>query len=195
MPRYLQVAEYKTWARNDLPTDDNAVIEDAIAAAEMSLDNACGRRFELASGPATARLFRAYRDSPYLFIDDCTTVTAITDDTTTLVAADYQLEPLNGRSEAGEPVPYHTIRRTNAAAWGWNYDKAIISVTATWGWPAIPAQIREACKVLTKAHLDGRDIRAGIAGFSPDGFAVSEREARVVRQAIADYSLRAPLVA
>lgn len=192
--RYLVREEYKTWARNDLPTVDDTVIDDAIAAAEMSLDNACGRRFALA-GAASARVFMADRYAHVVPIHDCTTVTAVTDNGAAVASTAYQLEPINGLSHAGEPVPYNAIRRTGGSHWTYDASKALVSVTATWGWPTIPAQIKEACKVLTKAHLDGRDIRAGIAGFSPEGFAVSEREARVVRQAIADYSLRHVLVA
>lgn len=193
MPRYLEVEDYKSWARHDLPTVDNPVIEDAILAAEMSLDNACGRKFIVASAPATARLFWARYRSKVVEIDDCTTVTAVTDNGTAVTT--YQLEPLNGRSPSGETVPYTSLRRTTGSSWAWSGDEALVSVTATWGWLAIPYQIREACKALTKAHLDGRDIRAGIAGFTPDGFGLSERETRVVKQAIFDYSRLEPMMA
>lgn len=202
MTRYLSELEYKDWARNDLPTVDDAVIIAAIEAAELSLDNACHRRFELAprdvddafdEAEATARLFRPPQASTHLFINDCVLVTQIDENAVELTDSFWQLEPLNGLSPAGEQVPYDSIRCLYRY-WYWNGSLATVSVTAVWGWPAIPPQIVEACKVLTKAHLDGRDIRAGIAGFSPDGFAVSEREARVVRQAIADYSLKHSLV-
>lgn len=193
MPRYLTVPQYKVWARDGLETANDAVIEDAIEAAEMSLDNACGRRFIVASGPATARLFPALRRSQFISIDDCTTVTAVADDGNAVTT--YQLEPLNGLSPAGETVPYTGLRRTTGSYWRWSAYEALVSVTATWGWPAIPPQIIEACKALTKAHLDGRDIRAGIAGFTPDGFGLSERETRVVKQAIFDYSRLEPMMA
>lgn len=194
MPRYLEVEDWKQWSRNDLPTVDNTLIEDAILASEQSLDDACDRRFILAVAPATARLFVPFAGNSIVFIDDCTSVTAVSDDGTAVVSTDYQLEPVGGRARSGMTVPYTRIRRLDGGWWNVNQGKATVSVTAVWGWAAIPYRIREACKVLTKAHIDGRDIRAGIAGFSPDGFAVSEREAKVVRDAIRDYSRRHSLV-
>lgn len=201
MPRLLEVEDYKVWARNDLPTVDNSVIEDGILAAEQSLDNACHRRIELGAvdingdvdlTAATVRLFRPYDRSTLLFIDDCTAVTAISENSSALDDDYWQLEPLNGRSKAGELVPYDSVRCIYRY---WFHNGAIpISVSAVWGWPGWPTSYSLTLKILTKAHLDGRDIRAGIAGFSPDGFAVSEREAKVVRQFVRDYSLRHSLV-
>ena len=184
MPRYVTTAQYKTWARNSKPTDDDQSISDALEAAEVSLDNACGRKFVVA-GAATARLYRP-SGTDILFIHDATTVTAISVTGSALAATGYELQPLNNLSPSGESVPYHRVRRLSSYWWTAN-DAGTISVTGTWGWLAIPFQIKEACKVLTKAHLDGRDITSGIVAVT-DGGAVSEREARVVRQAITDYS-------
>ena len=183
MPRYVTVPQYKLWARNTKPTDDDQSISDAMEAAELSLDNACGRRFAVA-GASTARLY-APSGTDILFIHDATTVTSITVTGSLLAASDYELQPAGNLSAAGETVPYHRVRRLSSYWWTSN-DASTILVTGTWGWLAIPSQIKEACKVLTKAHLDGRDITSGIVAVT-DGGAVSEREARVVRQAISDY--------
>lgn len=187
MPRYVTVESMKGYLRNEKPTEDDPFYEAAIDTAEQAFDIACGRRFFVAS-TATARVFRPHPRSTRLGIDDCTTVTSVVENGVTVSASDYQLEPLNGLSSAGAVVPYTDIRRKAGVHWYTYYDEATVTVTATWGWAAIPAPVVEACKVLTKAVLDGRDLVAnGVAGIGPDGSVITERDAKIVKSAIADY--------
>jgi hypothetical protein len=181
----LTTAEYKLWARNEIPTADDDSIADAILAAQQALFNAVGRKIVVA-GASSARVFIPRDDTPVLFIDDCTTVTSIIENGVTLASTAYQLEPLNGLSVGGEAWPYSQVRRIDGVEWYDYNDKATISITATWGWAAIPPQAIEACKIATKAILDGRDIRLGVLAAVDTG-AVTERQALVVRNFVADY--------
>ena len=74
----------------------------------------------------------------------------------------------------------------DGGTWTRRGQQATVTVTAKWGWPEIPAPAIEARKIAAKAVLDGRDVRLGIADFTAAG-AVSEREARVVRNFVHDY--------
>lgn len=44
--------------------------------------------------------------------------------------------------------------------------RARIRVTALWGWPAIPWQVKQACQILAISHYKSKDITNGQAGVS-----------------------------
>lgn len=181
--RYLTVDAWQAWAR-DKVTAGTDEIGAAILSAQQHLDNACVRRFELADA-SSARVFAPDRPQ-VLIVDDCTTITSIVDNGTTLSASDYQAEPLNNLSPAGETVPFHKVRRLTGC-WYQDCGKAPVTVTATWGWQAIPYPIVEACKIVTKAVLEVRDTRFGLVEILDNGIGITPREVRAVRDAINQY--------
>lgn len=185
MARYVTVTEFKDYCRNELPTADDAFLSDALDTAEAMLDNACGRRFEIAAG-SSARLFIPDGTS-LLSIDDCTSVTSVTENGAVIPAANYQLEPLNNLSPAGATVPYDTVRRLSALPWYTDSGRATVSVVAAWGWAAIPAPIKQSCMILGKDIAANRDVRFGLVTVSEAG-GVGTRENAIVRRAIEDYS-------
>ena len=174
----LTVPAFKAWKRVEVSVDDATILA-AIESAEEAINQHCGRTFAVA-GSATARVFRVANDrSSVLDIYDCTTVTAVSDNGSTVLSSAYQLEPLNGLSVSGEAVPYTCIRLLAGGVWSYEYDKATISVTATWGWASLPARYTEAVKILTADILDNRDMRNGIVGFT-DYAGIRVRENSVV---------------
>ncbi len=182
--RYLTVDAWKSWARDEVTADD-AEIGAAILAAEQNLDNACGRRFIVADA-SSARVYAP--DRPHtLVIDDCTSIASIVENGTTLASSTYQAEPLNNLSASGETVPFDRVRRLNGACWYQNGGEATVTVTATWGWAAIPFPIVEACKIVTKANLEVRDARFGLAAILDSGIGISPREVTAVKSAISQY--------
>lgn len=188
MPRYLTVESVKAYARNELPTDDDAFIESAADAAEMLLDRDCGRKFVVVGATATARLF--VPESPSLVrIHDCTEITAVTSSGATVGSSSYQLEPVNGLTSFGETVPYDRIRLLSGS-WGLGSStrfEATVSVTAKWGWAAIPARIEQAALTIAKEILVNRDeVKMGLVGFSDVGGVVA-RTNPMVRATIEHY--------
>lgn len=174
----LTVPTFKAWKRVEVSVDDATILA-AIESAEEAIDQHCGRTFAVA-GSATARVFRAPNDrTSVLDIFDCTSVTLVSDNGSTVSASNYQLEPLNGLSAHGEAVPYTAIRLLGGGLWSYEYDKATISITATWGWASLPARYTEAVKILTADILDNRDMRNGIVGFT-DYAGIRVRENSVV---------------
>lgn len=182
--RYLSHEAFQTWARSETTYDRDLIIA-AIDAATDWLDVACGRRFAVA-GAGSARTYVPVFGSGRLLIDDCTTVTAVAENGTALVEnTDYVLRPLNNRSASGETVPFNEVLRLDQS-WYTNGHRATVSVTGTWGWAAIPTQIVEACKILTKEYLEQRDVRHGLVGFSESGGIRGSENARV-RDAVMRY--------
>ena len=44
--------------------------------------------------------------------------------------------------------------------------RARVRVTAQWGWPAVPAQVVQACQILAVGHYKSKDLTNGQAGMS-----------------------------
>jgi hypothetical protein len=112
-----------------------------------------------------------------------------------LTAGQYQLEPLNALTLAGESVPYTSIRRITGS---WNIDpagEALVSVTASWGWTAIPDRITQAALIIAKEIITNRDeVKLGLVGFSDVG-GVTARTNPIVRDTLNHYRRYAGLVA
>lgn len=188
-PRYLPVATFKQWWKDDTSADDS-LVEAAINAAETAIDNALGRKMIVVTSGApglTARMY-APRHRDVVFIHDCTEVSAVSDNGATVTSAEYQLEPLNGLSDAGESMPYTAIRRLT----GWwsrdfqNPNKATLSITARYGWATIPYEVIESCKIVTADMLSNRDMRNGLVAITEAG-GVGSRENMTVRNMVARY--------
>jgi len=184
-PRYLPVSTFKSWWKSEISADDS-LIEAAINAAETAIDNALQRRMIVATGTPSARKFRPNDCTPILYINDAKTVTSIVENGTTLTAdTDYVLEPLNGISATGETWPYYRVLRYGRD-WYTDGVKPTVTVTADWGWTAIPYEVIEACKIVTSDMLSNRDMRNGLVAITEAG-GVGSRENLTVRNMIAKY--------
>lgn len=182
--RYLTVGAFKTYLRSELTLDD-AYYEAAINAAEDWIDGRLGRKMIVAT-TSTPRTFRAYGNSRTLVINDCTAVASVTENGSTLPSGTaYELEPLNGLSNAGEVWPYYKLVKPYNV-WFSTTNLASVVVTATWGWATIPTMVYQACQIVAKDYFEQRDVTHGIVGLSDVG-GVGSRENRLVRDMITKY--------
>lgn len=143
---YATVEEYRAHIGKD-SLDDDAVITNQLLMASHWWNQRLNRSsgFKLAAS-ASARTFYVNR-SPHgggsrsLYVDDIGSssglVVAIDGDT--VDSTDYQLFPLNADVKP-EPWPFDEIRRLVI---GWPLGEAV-TVTAKWGWPAVPQAIKQA---------------------------------------------------
>tara|TARA_R110000868_G_scaffold398245_1_gene671295 strand:+ start:542 stop:1126 length:585 start_codon:yes stop_codon:yes gene_type:complete len=179
------LANFKVFARVETASVDDTFLQYALDAAESAVRSMTGRYLAVA-GSATARSFVPSGVSA-LRIDDCTSVTSIVDDGTTLVdGTDYQLEPVNGVNSGGESVPYTTARRLGGV-WATSTDgEATVVVTAAWGWSAIPSWAVSAVLILARDIVQARDQVGGVAGFGEFG-AVRVRENPMVAAILAPH--------
>ncbi len=173
---YVTVPEFKVWV-GLADTIDDVVIDSSIEAASRGIDNFCRTRFwKTAAG--TARLFDTC-DGNGLRIDDAAAVTAVATDPTAdgtfdivWTAADYQLLPLNPAA-APELRPFtqiHAIGTLTFPRVASNTSRhGLVQVTGTWGWPAIPVAVREACLLVTNRLVKRRSSPEGVAGFDEFG--------------------------
>jgi hypothetical protein len=158
---------------------DDSVLSLSISAASRQIERVCGQRFWQDSAVQT-RTYRAtnrdYLD--LLEVDDAagiSTTTGLivkldTDDTgtyeTTLTnGTDFYLDPLNAATR--NPVwPYTAVRMSGLNYWFQPsaYGRALVSITAKFGWPAIPDDVKKAC--LIQASLLGQSNKAAL-GIAP----------------------------
>jgi hypothetical protein len=145
---------------------DDDVLERAINAATARIDGHCHRTF-VQEATVTARLFHA--DSNVVVVDDISTAAGVVvelwNGSAYTPTSDYLLEPLNAFAK-GRPVT--AVRNTK----GWWYQltaQPALQVSARWGWPAVPVDVREACVILAGRMFKRGDSLLGVAGFGDLG--------------------------
>jgi hypothetical protein len=150
---------------------DDSLLETAIESASRMIDGFTARTFSNAG--SAVRNFAA-TDDLNLIIDDAISISEVasTDeigDTYTIwKTTDFQLEPLNSRSD-GLYMPYTGIRAVNDYAWPVVDQQALCRITAVWGWPSIPIAVKQATIIQSSRLYKRLDSPLGVAGFGDLG--------------------------
>lgn len=170
---YLTEAEARDWAmRNETkPTD---ILEEVVNSASRLIDRHCGRHFYQVT--ATARIFDSEDGYCIHFgpFNDLVSVTTVkTDDNedgtyeTTRSATTYQLHPV-GASTMGPAVwPYTSLHMLGGQTLPWlstTGRRGLVEITGTWGWPAVPPEVKQACKLIASEMLKMQEAPLGVAG-------------------------------
>lgn len=172
---YLTLAELRTLTGIPDTADDMALTL-ALAAAENAITVYCSRDFTAAGTSATARVFTA-DGTGLVWVDDIGSLTDLVvkidegDDgtyETTITSANYQMEPLNARFQ-GLAWSYDRIRRLDACWPVSSYGRALVQITARWGWPAVPDAVKQATALVSAELFKRKDAPFGIAGFGDFG--------------------------
>lgn len=162
-PDYSDTATVRNYIRSGLDVDNDAFIASWITATSRNVDDFCGRQFGN-TGTAQARVYDGVRDnhlSQYVYeIDDMqnTTGLGITAAGVALAASAYTLWPRNAPSK-GEP--YTQLRTTTGGG--------TLTITAIWGWNAIPAAATTGLLLQAARLAKRRDSPFGIAGSPAEG--------------------------
>ena len=150
---------------------DDSLLETAIESASRMIDGFTARTFYNAG---TAVRDFAATDSINLIIDDAISVSEVkaTDekgsDYTIWNVNDYQLEPVNSRSD-GLYFPFTGIRAVNTYAWPVVDEQALVRITGVWGWAQIPTAIKQATIIQSSRLFKRLDSPLGVLGTSDIG--------------------------
>ena len=150
---------------------DDSLLETAIESASRMIDGFTARTF---SNAGTATRNFAATDDLNLIIDDAISISEVAstdeigDTYTVWKVTDYQLEPLNSRSD-GLYMPYTGIRAVNDYAWPVVDQQALCRITGVWGWVSVPTSIRQATVIQSSRLFKRLDSPLGIAGFGDMG--------------------------
>jgi hypothetical protein len=169
-------------------TGEDDLLTGALVAASRLIDGWCGRKFYQDDLPVTARTIVPV-DNYWLDLGgwDISTTTGLvvatdsTDDgvyeTTLTLGTHFQVEPLSSYSPSGEAWPITRLRVITAGG-EWfpcSYGRPTVSITARWGWPAVPAPVTQACLSLAADIYKSKDVTFGGGGSSLLGeFQVSQ---------------------
>ncbi len=166
---YCTLAEVKAALRITDNTD-NTLLENCVEAASRRIDNYCGRFFY--SQSATIKLF-ARNELQVFLTDDLVSVTTLkTDDngdgtfeTTWTAGTDYALEPTN---TALTGLPYYRITAVGGKTFPIFTVPALpgVEVNGSWGFSAVPDDVREACVLLSMRGFARYNAALGVVGFA-----------------------------
>lgn len=157
----------RAYYRNEIP-GEAALVQAALDAADSGIHEICQRKFFVAS-TGSERTYVPERYSSVLRIHDCTTVTSVMENGTAVtVGTGYLKEPVQTISWSGEARPYEQLRRL-LSPWYSYLGTGTVVVTATWGWLAIPPNVKQAAYIGAKELLDSREVKFGIAAISEFG--------------------------
>lgn len=159
-PDYCTLAEAKSYLRIDDAADD-VLLATWITTASRAVDGFCGRQFGKVD-TLQARTFLSVWDCHIglyvVEIDDLMDLTGATVvDADALAVTDYELSPVNAPQKG---KPYERL----VALVGGN-----LTITALWGWTAVPAAVKNATLLQTARFAARRDSPFGIAGSPSEG--------------------------
>ena len=183
-----------------IPTSDsgdNDLLDDAINAASRQIDAFCGRIF-YAETSASARKF--FTNDPYrLRVDDISTETGLVvkldddDDGTyevTVASTEFQLLPINNVVGGILISPFYIVELFSGGSHEWPLDfssnRPRAEVTAKWGFPSVPEQIRQATLMLASELFAMRNAPLGVAGVGDFGV-VNIQQNREITRMIAPF--------
>lgn len=175
---YATLAEIRSelgnYASGD--TTDDAKLEIAVEAASRQIDGWCGQRFYIDSDVKT-RFFSAYdgvvdlSDGGFGGIATTTGLIVATDDNTltygtTWAASDYRLLPIDADDDG---APWSSLIASPVGVYTLPTYTDAVKITAKFGWPAVPTDVKKACLILAADLFKAKDAAFGVAGFSEMG--------------------------
>lgn len=167
---YATLAQVKAAMRITDNVDD-VLLETAIESASRQIDGHCQRRFYQTSA---TRVYTP-NDSYVCEIDDLVTLTSLKTSSDadgsfdiTWTSTDYQLEPLN-KIAGGMDVSYTQIRAVGDFAFPRSGGEATVQVVGVFGWESVPADIEQACIILSQRQYKRYDSPLGVAGVGDIG--------------------------
>ena len=164
---YATLAELKS-SLTITDSDDDALLELAITSTSRMIDDFTGRFF-YANGTVGSPVIRYYtpNDPWTLAVDDYVSISEIaTDDnfnqtwSTVWAASDFLKEPVNNSLRGW---PYTRLLATGRYVWPYYLPQAC-KVTGVWGWPAVPAEVNQACIIQSSRIFVRKQSPFGIAG-------------------------------
>ena len=158
---------YEALGKNGVDPDADVLIVKAIRAACRLIDRRTGRRF-YADQTASARTFPVVGHMQYtggeqvLLVDDIATADGLLVTSAGVSLTGWATGPDNALVY-GRPITQLS------APGGWLPASGRITVTARWGWPAVPDEIAQAAQLLAARLYRRKDSPQGVLGNSEFG--------------------------
>jgi hypothetical protein len=169
-PDYITVAEAAAYLHVPAgDTGDNTELQVWVTTASRAIDRYCNRQFGQLAAPA-ARVYGrpvVYDPVEGLWcreIDDVQDLTAMTVNSVAFAAAGAVMLPRNAPADGR---PWTRIGYLSPPAMTYAGAPSVDTLSARWGWTAVPVQVTAAARLQVNRWNFRRDAPAGVAG-SPD---------------------------
>jgi len=191
---YLTQAEALAYVGQNL-VQDTSLLDDVVTSSSRMIDRYCGRTFYQVT---EARTF-ATEDDIYSLqmgpFDDLVSITTLKTDptgagvySTTIGATSYQLVPYNGPQYE---EPYTSLQLLGGVQWPvptFNMRQNTVEITGVWGWPEVPLDVKQACRIIVAEIAKLESAPLGVAGFGEFGVVrVSQTMPPRARQLLQPY--------
>lgn len=166
-PDYVTSAELKDYLRITGTVDD-AQVAFAITAASRAIDRATNRQFGKTDAVQQRRYTARYdgcRRRYVIDVDDLMTLTGLVITTEDGTIDVFTVQPSNA-DEVGEPWT-RIVVEPESVVQPRRSEEDGVTITATWGWTAVPTTVKEATLIQAARLFARRGAPFGIAG-SPD---------------------------
>jgi hypothetical protein len=179
---YITEQQFLDYIKSNADTG-NELVTTAITTASRAVDAFCNRVFY----QQTTTLYYAADPTSaagywILPIDDLATTSGLivkTDanndgvfERTLTLNTDFVCEPINQYFGGIQPWPYTSFRSLATIVFPFRYypwQRPTVSVTGTFGWPAVPKPVEQATKILTAQYVKLADAPLGVAGWGAYG--------------------------
>ena len=200
---YLTTAEARTYAGlSDLA--DTELLDDVVTAVSRAIDNACQRTFFQQAAQARTFLTQSADLLTLGAFNDLVSITTLKFDRDgdgtfeeTISATNFGLLD----SDFPETGPYTAIELYHQTWFpvpggtaGTGRTK-LTQVTGTWGWPAVPAQVKQACRLQVARVMKRQESPLGVAGFGEFGVVRVSRLDPDIDAMLQPYKLLSPGIA
>lgn len=197
---YLTTAEARTYAGlSDLA--DTELLDDVVTAVSRAIDNACQRTFFQQVAQARTFVTQSAAMLTLGAFNDLISITTLKFDRDgdgvfeeTISASNFGLLD----SDFPETGPYTAIELYNQTWYpvpggtaGTGRTK-LTQVTGTWGWPAVPAQVKQACRLQVARVMKRQESPLGVAGFGEFGVVRVSRLDPDIDAMLQPYKLLSP---
>lgn len=176
---YLTTTEAREYIGANESTDTEGLLDDVVTSVSRMIDRYCGRHFyQVAAG---TRVFDSHDGYCVTFgpFNDLSAITTLkyddNDDGTyevTVSASNYQLLPVNAANEGPVAKPWTGVQLLNQERFP-TYPASgrvgLVQIVGTWGWPAVPAEVKQAARILVAEVFKLQDAPLGVAGFGEFG--------------------------
>jgi hypothetical protein len=176
----LTLAEYKALAGITV-TDNDAQVAALLPVASRMIRSFADRTFEVTAGVVTPRVYE-YDGSGFLDIEDCTTVASVSSDLGIAGGDPYVLDVTEWSAQPSSgPIYYYLRVYGGFRGWGspemgfernldtyggpYSYKPISLTVTAQWGWPEVPQDVKLATVWTIQDWFD-REDGEGLTGES-----------------------------
>ena len=175
---YITSAEAQAYTGVNL-AGSTSLLDDVVEASSRLIDEYCGRHFY--QDIAATRHFDT-DDAQHLILGpmaDLVSVTSMTEDrlgdgtySTTYTAGQYQLGPVGAATNAPSAQPFTSVKLLNNVTFMCAVPtgrRGLIKIVGTWGWPEVPIEVKQACRIIVAEVMKLESAPLGIVGFADFG--------------------------